>query len=84
MVCASCVNKIESALSKMKGIMSASVTLTTQRGVFTYDPEVTGPRMICEALENLGFTANIMTQRDKDARGYLDHRYRNTNIILMD
>lgn len=88
MVCASCVNKIESALSKMKGVMSASVTLTTQRGVFTYDPEVTGPRMICEAIENLGFTASVMTQRVKDARGYLDHRceirkWRNAFLISL-
>ena len=74
MVCSSCVNKIESALSKVKGVTSASVTLTTERGVFTYDPELTGPRMICEAIESLGFTASVMTQRDKDARGYLDHR----------
>lgn len=74
MVCASCVNKIESALSRMKGMLSATVTYTTQRGDFTYDPELTGPRAICEAIEDLGYTANVMTQRDKDARGYLDHR----------
>lgn len=75
MTCASCVNKIEGHVRKMRGLISASVALTTQRGKFMYDPELTGPRDICEAIQSLGFTADILTQREKDARGYLDHRW---------
>lgn len=74
MTCASCVNKIEANICKMHGVISAFVALTTQRGKFTYDPELTGPRDICEAIQCLGFTAEILTQREKEARGYLDHR----------
>ncbi|XP_046684089.1 copper-transporting ATPase 1 isoform X3 [Homalodisca vitripennis] len=74
MTCASCVNKIESTVCKMRGVTSAAVALTTQRGKFIYDPELTGPRDICEAIQKLGFSAEILTQRDKDTRGYLDHR----------
>lgn len=74
MTCASCVNKIESTLLKAPGILSAKVALTTHHGKFTYDPEITGTRNIIEHIERLGFSASFMTQRDKDARGYLDHR----------
>lgn len=74
MTCASCVNKIESNICKLRGVISATVALTTHRGKFMYDPELTGPRDICEAIQSLGFTAEILTHRDKEARGYLDHR----------
>lgn len=74
MTCASCVNKIESSVCKMNGVFSAAVALTTQRGKFTYDPELTGPRDICEAIQKIGFAAEVLTHRDKEARGYLEYR----------
>lgn len=51
MTCASCVNKIESAVKKLSGVLSASVALSTSRGVFTFDPAVRGPRDIIKAVE---------------------------------
>jgi Cu+-exporting ATPase len=80
MSCASCVNKIESNVGKLNGVLSASVALTTQRGKFLFDPTETGPRDIVEAIEKLGFSASVMTATEKEARGYLDHRY---NYILV-
>ncbi|RZF47721.1 hypothetical protein LSTR_LSTR005985, partial [Laodelphax striatellus] len=74
MTCASCVNKIESSVRKIKGVRSCLVALTTQRGKFTYDSELTGPRDIIEAVEKLGFSASLMSSKDKDSRGYLDFR----------
>lgn len=74
MTCSSCVNKIESSVKKLKGVSSASVALTTKRGRFHYDSELTGPRDIAEAIERLGFTARLLTPKDKDAKGYLNHR----------
>ncbi|PSN45245.1 Copper-transporting ATPase 1 [Blattella germanica] len=74
MTCSSCVNKIESLVKKLKGVQSASVALTTQRGKFTYDSELTGPRDIVEAIQKLGFHASLLNNRDKESRGYLDQR----------
>ncbi|XP_054279544.1 copper-transporting ATPase 2 isoform X3 [Macrosteles quadrilineatus] len=74
MTCASCVSKIETNIKKIKGVLTAVVSLTTQRGKFTYDPELTGPRDICEGIQKLGFTAELLTNREREARGYLDHR----------
>jgi len=61
-------------VKKLKGIRSASVALTTQRGKFCYDAELTGPRDIIEAIQRLGFHASLLNNKDKDSRGYLDHR----------
>ncbi|XP_075232705.1 copper-transporting ATPase 1 isoform X2 [Lycorma delicatula] len=74
MTCASCVNKIEMSVKKIRGVHTAAVALTTQRGKFGYDAELTGPRDILEAVQKLGFTASLMSQKDKDSRGYLDYK----------
>ncbi|XP_017781998.1 PREDICTED: copper-transporting ATPase 1 isoform X2 [Nicrophorus vespilloides] len=65
MTCSSCVHKIESHVSKMDGVINATVALTTHKGKFRYDPEVTGPRNIIEAIERQGFKAELFI-REKD------------------
>ncbi|KAI4455024.1 atp7 isoform b [Holotrichia oblita] len=62
MTCASCVHKIESNVAKMPGILSAKVALTTQKGKFKYDPEITGARHIIETINKLGFYADLFTR----------------------
>ncbi|GLV37053.1 ATP7 [Carabus blaptoides fortunei] len=74
MTCSSCVNKIEQSVLKVPGVITAVVALTTLRGKFRYDTELTGPRDICEAIERLGFQAQPFNNRDKDAHGYLEHK----------
>lgn len=67
MTCASCVYKIESSVVKLPGIITAQVALTTQKGKFRYDPEVTGPRNIIEAIDMLGFQAELFSrERNND------------------
>lgn len=61
MTCSSCVHKIESNIMKMSGIKRAQVALTTHRGKFVFDPEITGPRDIIETIEKLGFEAKLFT-----------------------
>jgi Cu+-exporting ATPase len=51
MSCSSCVNKIETSIMKMKGMISANVALTLHAGRFKYDSEVTGPRDIIDELK---------------------------------
>lgn len=51
MTCASCVHKIESTLTKHKGIFYCSVALATNKAHIKYDPEIIGPRDIIHTIE---------------------------------
>lgn len=67
MTCSSCVHAIESNVSKLAGVTSASVSLGTQKGRFVFDPEKTGPRQILDKIHSLGFEASPFTDHKMDA-----------------
>ena len=50
MTCSSCVYNIESNVSKLGGILEARVALSTQKGLFTFDPDRIGPRQIIDHI----------------------------------
>ncbi|XP_058392217.1 copper-transporting ATPase 1 isoform X3 [Diceros bicornis minor] len=72
MTCASCVHKIESTLTKHRGIYYCSVALATNKAHVKYDPEIIGPRDIIHTIESLGFTASLV-KKDRSA-SHLDHK----------
>ena len=51
MTCTSCVHSIESHVLKLKGVKTASVALSTQRGKFTFDHSDVGPRDIMKCIQ---------------------------------
>ncbi|XP_043983092.1 copper-transporting ATPase 1 [Gambusia affinis] len=57
MTCNSCVQSIEGMISQRKGVRSAQVSLTDHQGVFEYDPLLTTPEELKEAIEDMGFDA---------------------------
>lgn len=75
MTCSSCVNKIETNIMKLKGVQKAIVALTTQKGVFTYDCDLISPRDISDNIVRLGFTADLVNNKDKGNHNYLNHKY---------
>ncbi len=74
MTCSSCVHKIESSIRKLPGIKTASVSLTTQKGRFVFDPEVTGPRNIVDAINSLGFDCYPITDLSMTNASYLSQK----------
>uniref|UniRef100_A0A8C5L8K2 Copper-transporting ATPase 1 n=1 Tax=Jaculus jaculus TaxID=51337 RepID=A0A8C5L8K2_JACJA len=72
MTCASCVHKIESTLTKHKGIFYCSVALATNKAHIKYDPEIIGPRDIIQTIKDLGFEASLV-KKDRSA-SHLDHK----------
>uniref|UniRef100_A0A8C4HAI9 P-type Cu(+) transporter n=1 Tax=Dicentrarchus labrax TaxID=13489 RepID=A0A8C4HAI9_DICLA len=57
MTCNSCVESIEGMISQRKGVISAQVSLADHRGIFEYDPLLTMPEELREAVEDMGFDA---------------------------
>ncbi|KAM6924047.1 copper-transporting ATPase 1 [Xenentodon cancila] len=57
MTCNSCVQSIEGRISQRKGGVSAQVSLAEHQGVFEYDPLLTTPEELREAIEDMGFDA---------------------------
>ena len=86
MTCSSCVHLIESSLLKMPGVTSASVALSTEKGKVSYDPNTLGTRDVVEAINNIGFTASLVSR--EVGQGLPDHhedikKWRNSFLISL-
>jgi len=60
MVCRSCVNNIETNISKMVGVKSVNVSLDLNTATVEYCPSIVTPEKLCEAIEELGFEASVL------------------------
>ncbi|WP_457639774.1 cation transporter [Persephonella sp.] len=58
MHCAGCVAGIEATLKNTEGIVSASVNLTTSKGIFEYDPSKITKEEIISKIKELGYDAS--------------------------
>jgi len=57
MTCGSCVRSIEGMISQRKGVRSVQVSLAEHKGTFEYDPLLTNPEELRDAVEDMGFDA---------------------------
>lgn len=55
MTCASCVEKVQNALSSLDGVFSASVNLATEKASIEYVPAQVGVRDFKKALKDIGY-----------------------------
>ncbi len=55
MTCAACVNRVERALKKTEGVLSASVNLATERATIQYLPASTGLAQLKRAVREAGY-----------------------------
>ncbi len=60
MTCASCVRRIEKALSRVEGVSEASVNLATEKAHVVFDPSVVGLDEMRAAVEKAGYTVGEM------------------------
>ncbi|HZQ37765.1 MAG TPA: heavy metal translocating P-type ATPase, partial [Dehalococcoidia bacterium] len=62
MTCASCVRRVERALSRTPGVQSASVNLATERASVALDPGAPAPvETLLTAVEKAGYSARALT-----------------------
>uniref|UniRef100_A0A3P9H299 P-type Cu(+) transporter n=1 Tax=Oryzias latipes TaxID=8090 RepID=A0A3P9H299_ORYLA len=72
MTCNSCVQSIEGMISQRKGVVSAQVSLADHQGIFEYDPLLTSPQELREAVEDMGFDAFLPGKSKKRGKGLWD------------
>src|SRR5688500_19854216 len=61
MSCASCVARLESALSRISGTERVAVNLATERATITYDPAIANVSELTQAIEDLGYQVRTDT-----------------------
>ncbi len=59
MTCASCVRRVERALSKKEGVVSASVNFAAEKATVEYDPKATGPDELIGAIDGAGYGTDV-------------------------
>ena len=67
--CASCTVKIEMELMKIDGVYAASANLATKTVVVEYDPKMTSPKHLRDAIKDLGYTP-ILGEEDIKKTGH--------------
>ncbi|KAJ8298432.1 hypothetical protein KUTeg_024963 [Tegillarca granosa] len=65
MTCNSCVKTIEGKLSENPAIKSVKVSLANQEAFISYYPNKVTPRMLCDAIEDMGFDASLPENKGK-------------------
>jgi P-type Cu+ transporter len=57
MSCASCANRVESAIREVKGVISGNVNFALEQATVTYNDRETDPAIIQQAVEAAGYRA---------------------------
>ncbi|EIE26688.1 heavy metal P-type ATPase [Coccomyxa subellipsoidea C-169] len=68
MTCSSCSSAVELALLNHQGVQRAAVNLLAGKAEVQYNPDVTGPRHIIQAVQEAGFEAHLL-RGDRPANG---------------
>ncbi len=55
MTCASCVQRIQTGLSKVAGVTAAGVNLATEKATVTFDPTKTSAQDLVDTVRDLGY-----------------------------
>src|SRR3712207_115064 len=59
MTCASCVRRVERALSRKEGVAEASVNFAAEKASVTYEPTATSPDDLIGAIKDAGYGADV-------------------------
>jgi len=69
MSCASCVAKVEKALQKVPGVVSANVNFATEKATVKYQPNVANVDAMKEAVRNIGYDVREEKKEHKHHQG---------------
>ena len=66
MTCASCVNRVTKALTRVDGVVDASVNLATETASVTYDPQSVDAAALTAAVEKAGYAGTVRGPAEPD------------------
>ncbi|MDR2006164.1 MAG: heavy metal translocating P-type ATPase [Acidaminococcales bacterium] len=64
MTCAACARRIEKAVGRLEGVLSAEVNLATEKAGVSYDPQIIRISALRAAIEKLGYKALEIDKKD--------------------
>src|SRR3990167_5250010 len=68
MHCASCVQLIEKAVSKLDGVISCNVNLATEKATVAFDPKKVSDEKISSAVSGVGY--KLTDQQNKKSQDF--------------
>jgi P-type Cu+ transporter len=72
MTCASCVARVEKAISKVEGVRNVAVNLATEKATFEIDPEVADIKKITDLVEDAGYKIHMPDERRNVSKAHDD------------
>ena len=69
MVCHSCVQLIETTISKERGVQGVRVSLQGKEAMVEFDPTQTTPQTLVSAIDDMGFEARHISTHTSEALG---------------
>jgi Cu2+-exporting ATPase len=87
MTCASCANSVESMLSHVEGVRSASVNFADSSVLVEHEPEIATPEKLKAAVEEIGYSLIVNQQAGEESREEREEReeqkLHNTRLKLI-
>ena len=62
--CASCIQKIEKALSAQKGVKKISVNFALEEATLIVDEATFSPQLAAKMISDLGYPAKVLSKRE--------------------
>ena len=81
MTCAACSARVERALSRVDGVLSASVNLATERATLRYLPDVAPVGRLTEAIREAGY--DVLEQAEQQSRSDAERQRREAERIEL-
>ena len=74
MTCASCVKRVEKALTRVPGVAQAQVNLATERARVAFDPTAADAQALVDAVGKIGYEARPIAAEDDHAERQAEAR----------
>jgi len=80
MTCASCVARVEKAVSKFEGVSAVNVNLATEKVSLEYDPSIVDLNKLAATVEDIGYKLDLSALQKEENFSEEKHDYVDTHL----